>query len=49
MQEVEPEVAVDEDELFLDEDGDEGVDGEAEKPASDDGEKDKGEEGAGSE
>ncbi len=49
MQEVEPEVAVDEDELFLDEDGEEGVDGEGEKPASEDGEKDKGEKEAGSE
>ena len=49
MQEVEPEVAVDEDELFLDEDGEEGADDGGEKPASDDGEKDKGEEEAGSE
>ena len=49
MQEIEPEVAVDEDELFLDGDGEEGVDDDEGKPASDDGEKGKGEEEAGSE
>ena len=49
MQEVEPEIADDEDELFLDDDGEEKSEGETEKPDNDSENKKDGENEAGSE